>query len=239
MEIRVFMDLTSEKEEREKVERQLRAIPEIENILLISKKESMESFIESLGEQARHFFGLKDENPLPDTYIVKTKEAQNVANIAQQIERFKHVYKVNYGAGTVETLFTVTNTIRNVGLIFIVGLAFTAMLLIANTIKITITARGQEIEIMKLVGGTNSFIRWPFLIEGLLLGVIGTAIPITILFFGYQQLLNAVGDYLKIPFIRLLPMDPLAYQVALLLLVVGACIGVWGSVMSVRRFLSV
>lgn len=145
---------------------------------------------------------------MPDIYVIKTSTPQETEKTAKLIEQFEHVYKVNYGAGTIEKLFDVTNMIRNIGFIFIVGLAFTAMLLISNTIKITIIARSNEIEIMKLVGGTNSFIRWPFFIEGLLLGVVGAIIPIAILVFGYQQLLNSIGNDLKFNIIMLLPMDP-------------------------------
>jgi cell division transport system permease protein len=242
VEIRFFMDLTSGEEERQKVERKLRAIPEVdqESIVFIPKEEGLDQIIESMGDEGKHFESFREDSSfLPDTFVVQALDPQKTANVAKRIEKFEHVYKVVYGEGTVEKLFAVTNTVRNIGLIFIIGLAFTAMFLIANTIKITIIARSKEIEIMKLVGATNGFIRWPFFIEGLLLGIIGALIPIGILFFGYQQLLYGVGDYLKIHFLELLPMYPLAYEMALLLLGIGAFIGIWGSLMSIRRFLRV
>lgn len=240
VEIRVFMELTTGEAERLGVERRLQAIPEIESIVFVSKEVGIEQFIESMGEQGQHFEEFKDENnPLPDVYLVQTSRPQDSAEVAQRIEGFEHIYKVNYGAGTTEKLFAITQTVRNIGLIFIIGLAFTAMLLIANTIKITISARREEIGIMKLVGATNTFIRWPFFIEGLLLGVIGALIPIGVLFLGYQQLLKAVGDYLKINFFELLPLHPLAFEMSMLLLGLGAFIGIWGSLTSVRKFLRV
>lgn len=239
VEIRVLLELTSGEEEKRTIEQKLQSILEIERITFISKKDGIEQFIDSLGEQGRYFLGLNEENPLPDIYVIKTSTPQETEKTAKLIEQFEHVYKVNYGAGTIEKLFDVTNMIRNIGFIFIVGLAFTAMLLISNTIKITIIARSNEIEIMKLVGGTNSFIRWPFFIEGLLLGVVGAIIPIAILVFGYQQLLNSIGNDLKFNIIMLLPMDPLMYQISPLLLGIGTLIGVWGSMISVRRFLQI
>lgn len=240
VEIRVFLELTTDESEREGVERKLGAIPEIESIAFISKEVGIEEFIESMGEQGKHFEEFKDENnPLPDVYLIQTSRPQDSAYVAQRIETFENVYRVNYGAGTTEKLFAITQMVRNIGLVFIIGLAFTAMLLIANTIKLTIISRQREIGIMKLVGATNTFIRWPFFIEGMLLGIIGALIPIGVLFVGYQQLLRAVGDYLKINFFELLPLHPLAFEMSMLLLGLGAFIGIWGSVTSVRRFLRV
>ena len=87
------------------------------------------------------------------------------------------MYEVVYGEGKVEKLFNVLNSSRNVGLALILGLLFTAMFLISNTIRITIVARRKEIEIMKLVGATNNFVRVPFLLEGIWLGILGAILP--------------------------------------------------------------
>jgi cell division transport system permease protein len=240
VEIRVSMELTSGEAERKTVEEQLQSIPEIEEITFIPKEIGIEDWIKKMGEQGKYFEDLKGENnPLPDIFIVKTSNPQETEIVAKQIENFDYVSNVKYGEGYIEKLFAVTNTVRNIGILFIIGLAFTAMLLISNTIKITIVARRREIEIMKLVGATNAFIRWPFFIEGLLLGVFGALIPIAALFFGYQELLKGVGGYLKINFFELLPMFPLMTDISFLLIGIGAFIGVWGSLMSVRKFLRV
>lgn len=105
----------------------------------------------------------------------------------------EYIQSVKYGQGYVEKLFSFVNIARNIGIVLIVGLLFTAMFLISNTIKITIVARRKEIEIMRLVGATNTFIRWPFFLEGLWLGVLGSIIPIgliavlTIIFINMQH----------------------------------------------------
>jgi cell division transport system permease protein len=240
VEIRVSMELTSGEAERKAVEEQLQSIPEIEEITFIPKEIGIEEWIKKMGEQGKYFEDLKGENnPLPDIFIVKTSNPQETEIVAKQIEDFDYVTNVKYGEGYIEKLFAVTNTVRNIGIVFIIGLAFTAMLLISNTIKITIVARRREIEIMRLVGATNAFIRWPFFIEGLLLGIVGALIPIGVLFFGYQELLKGVGGYLKINFFELLPMFPLMTDISFLLIGIGAFIGVWGSLMSVRKFLRV
>lgn len=147
--------------------------------------------------------------------------------------------KVNYAEQTTKKLFAITDVVRLVIIAFIIALAFTAMFLIANTIKLTIVARRHEIEIMKLVGATNGFIRWPFFVEGALMGILGALLPIAILTFGYAYLTDFVEQQLALYFLNLLPMYPLALQISLILLGIGAFIGVWGSLMSVRRFLRI
>ncbi|TKI58624.1 ABC transporter permease [Brevibacillus antibioticus] len=240
VEIRVFMtDLTS-KADLEKFEQTVRSLPTVESTEFVSKDEGLKQLKESMGDKAYLFAGLEKGNPLPDSFVVKTKLPQDTPIVANQIKGMEFVSSLNYGEGTVEKLFAATDTIRNVGIAFIVGLGFTAMFLIANTIKLTIVARRREIEIMKLVGATNWFIRWPFFVEGLLMGVAGALIPTIMLTVGYYYLLDAIhSSFEASQLFKLLPLFPLVYQVALALLAIGAFIGIWGSLVSVRRFLRV
>lgn len=239
VEIRVFLDVLADKPAIDQVEKEIRKLPQVNTIAFISKEEGLKQFKESLGEKAYLFAGLEKENPLPDSFVVKTKQPQETSTAAKQIEQIQYVSGVNYGAGTVEKLFAATATIRNVGIVFIVGLGFTAMFLIANTIKLTIVARRREIEIMKLVGATNWFIRWPFFVEGLLMGIIGALVPVILLGISYFYLLDTMQTNITLALFKLLPLFPLVYQVALALLAIGAFIGIWGSLVSVRRFLRV
>jgi cell division transport system permease protein len=238
VEILAYMETSTGPVEQSVVERRLSAIEEISEFTFVHKDEGFDQLLESLGEQGRYFADLRDENnPLPDMYVIKTYDPQQTPEVARQVEQIEYIYLVRYGEGVVERLFSILNLIRNIGMVFIIGLAFTAMLLISNTIKITIFARRREIEIMRLVGAKNNFIRWPFFIEGLLMGVIGALIPTTMLYFGYQQLVGNMGQVMSFNFAGLLPIDPLIYQLAYLLVGIGAFIGIWGSVMSVRKFL--
>ena len=160
-------------------------------------------------------------------------------SVAKKIEKMDFASKVKYGQDSVEKIFDVTNTGRIVGIVLIIGLLFTAMFLISNTIKITIFARRREIEIMKLVGATNGFIRWPFFLEGLCLGVMGSILPIIMVGITYYYSFDFLSDKLSGDFLQLLPFSPLIYQISGVLLLMGAFIGVWGSVMSVRKFLKI
>jgi len=240
VEIRVFLDVLATQDHVKQVEENIKAIPEVSSVEFIPKDEGLRQFKESLGEKAYLFEGLEEDNPLPDAFVVKTKDPKQTAAVAAKIKNFQYVESLNYGEGTVEKLFAWTSALRNVGIVFIAGLGFTAMFLIANTIKLTIVARRREIEIMKLVGATNWFIRWPFFVEGLLMGIIGALIPIILLTSGYYYLLDAIkSSFEASQLFTLLPLFPLMYQVSGALLAIGAFIGIWGSLVSVRRFLRV
>ncbi|MDR7317945.1 MULTISPECIES: permease-like cell division protein FtsX [Brevibacillus] len=240
VEIRVFLDVLATKDNVTQVEQNIKTIDKVESVTFIPKDEGLKQFKESLGEKAYLFEGLEKDNPLPDTFVVKTKDPKDTSVVAAQIKKLQYVKNLNYGEGTVEKLFAWTGAIRNVGIAFIIGLGFTAMFLIANTIKLTIVARRREIEIMKLVGATNWFIRWPFFVEGLLMGVLGALIPTAMLTVGYYYLLDAIqSSFEAAQLFKLLPLFPLVYEVALALIAIGAFIGIWGSLVSVRRFLRV
>ncbi|WP_280769513.1 permease-like cell division protein FtsX [Salipaludibacillus daqingensis] len=239
VEIRVFVDLGAGEEEQESLREDLDDLPEIGSVDYIPKDEGLEAFIDSLGEQGDYFEGLRDENPLNDTFVIRAEDPQETENIAVEIEELDHVEGVEYGRDIFEQLFSATDFIRVVGVVLVLGLLFTAVFLIANTIKLTIIARKTEIQIMKLVGATNSFIRWPFFIEGLLLGTFGAIIPVSVLGFGYHRFYETIGENTGLEFFEFLPTFPLVIQTAILLLAIGAIVGVWGSIMSVRKFLRV
>ncbi|CAM3531163.1 permease-like cell division protein FtsX [Marinicrinis lubricantis] len=243
VEIRVYLDVIVDDEQLKSIQNEIGAIGGVNEIRFVSKEEGLESLKEKLGEVVEGYEG--DKNPLPDSFVVRADEPRNVANVAAQIEKINEgknpppIIDINYGKGTVETLFKVTNTIRNIGLVLVALLAFTAMFLIANTIKITIMSRRREISIMKLVGATNGFIRWPFFIEGALLGLIGSVIPMAILMFGYWELVDATRLDLALMDMSLLPMSDVIYSVGGSLVVIGILLGVFGSTLSIRKFLKV
>lgn len=240
VEIKVLVDLTATEEEREAIGEELESMSIIETVVFSSREQELENLKSSLGEDG-DVFGIFDdqENPLDDAYIVKLTDPQQTVPVAEEIATIPKVSEVNYGEDFVQDLFNFNNYARNIGLVLIIALVFTAIFLISNTIKITIFARRKEIEIMKLVGATNWFIRWPFFVEGLLLGILGSVIPIAALVTGYYYLDQNIETVNQFDFITLLPFSPFVWQVSGLILLIGAVIGIWGSVMSVRKFLKV
>lgn len=239
VEIRVHIDLAATQEDQAALKKQIEQMPEIKSIRFSPKEEELENLIDSFGEEGEAYKLFEQDNPLNDVFVIKTKNPGDTAKVAKKIEKMDYAAKVKYGQGKVEKLFSFINMSRNVGLVLIVGLLFTAMFLISNTIKITIVARKREIEIMRLVGATNSFIRWPFFLEGLWLGLLGAIVPIVLISTSYYYAYDFLEPKLSGNFIEILHFSPFIYQVSGLLILMGAIIGIWGSLMSIRKFLKV
>ncbi|MFE8701641.1 permease-like cell division protein FtsX [Cytobacillus sp. FJAT-54145] len=237
VEIRVHIDLTAEESDQQALQTKIEQIPQVKSVLYSSKETELTNLIASLGEEGEAFKLFEQDNPLNDVFIVKTKKPTDTMLVAKQIEKLDFASKVKYGQGQIEKLFEFIKLSRNVGIGLIVGLLFTAMFLISNTIKITIVARRKEIEIMRLVGATNSFIRWPFFLEGLMLGVLGAVLPIALIGTGYHYAYSYIQPRIEGHFIQILEFNPFIYQIAGLLILMGGLIGIWGSLMSVRKFL--
>lgn len=239
VEIKAFVNLTAEDAQIEELGQKIESVSGVESVAYSTKEEELNKLINGMGEGGESWKLFEQDNPLNAAYIVKTDAPDDTFTVANKIEEMESIHKVTYGQETVQNLYSFNEYARTIGLVLIIGLVFTAIFLISNTIKITIIARKTEIGIMKLVGATNGFIRWPFFVEGLLLGVLGTIIPIAGVLGGYYYLYNNVSQFNKFEFINLLPFNPFAWQLSLLILAIGAFIGVWGSVMSVRKFLKV
>jgi len=239
VEIKVLIDLTAEDDEVTELGEQIEAISGVGMVHFSTKDEELESLVESMGEQGEAWALYEQDNPLNHAYILKAADPQDTERIANEIEGFDYVHKVVYGEEVVSNLFKFNNYARAIGLALIVGLVLTAVFLISNTIKLTIMARSTEIGVMKLVGATNGFIRWPFFIEGLLLGIFGAILPIGVIAGSYYYIVNHISGKTAFYFIELLPFNPFIWQLSLIILIFGALIGVWGSVMSVRKFLKV
>ncbi len=239
VQIRVHIDVAANKADQQKLQSELEAIPEVKSVKFSSKKEELKDLIKGLGEEGKAFKLFEQDNPLNDVFIVKTKNPTDTMLVAKKIEKFNFVAKVKYGQGSVEKLFKFIKASRNVGIVLIIGLFFTAIFLISNTIKITIIARRREIKIMRLVGATNNFIRWPFFLEGLWLGILGSILPIILISIAYYNAYDYLAPKLAGNFMQILPYKPFVYQVSGMLILMGALIGIWGSVMSVRKFLKV
>ncbi|OIK16363.1 cell division protein FtsX [Bacillus sp. MUM 116] len=239
VQIRVHIDVAANKGDQQKLQNEIESIPEVKSVTFSPKAKELKELIKGLGEEGKAFKLFEQDNPLNDVFIVKTKKPTDTMMVAKKIEKYNFVAKVKYGQGSVEKLFKFVNASRNVGVVLILGLFFTAIFLISNTIKITIVARSREIKIMRLVGATNNFIRWPFFLEGLWLGILGSILPIILISIAYYNAYDYLAPKLAGNFMQLLPYNPFVYQVSGILILMGALIGIWGSVMSVRKFLKV
>ncbi|WP_042354013.1 permease-like cell division protein FtsX [Bacillus rubiinfantis] len=239
VQIRVHIDVAANKQDQDTLKAAIQAIPAVKSVEFSPKEKELENLVKNMGEEGKAFKLFEQDNPLNDVFIVKTTNPTDTMKAAEKIEKLNFVAKVKYGQDKVEKLFNFIKASRNVGIVLIIGLFFTAIFLISNTIKITIIARRREIKIMRLVGATNTFIRWPFFLEGLWLGILGSILPIIFISIAYYRAFDYINPKLEGTFIKILPFDPFMYQVSGILMLMGALIGVWGSLMSVRKFLKV
>jgi len=236
VEIKVLIDLEADSKAETTLQQQIKDMPGVESMKYSSKEHELNGLIKDFGEDLSLF---KQSNPLRNVLYVKAENPQQTATVAKQIDALDNTYEVLYGKGKIEKLFNFLNISRNVGIVLIIALLLTAMFLISNTIKITIIARRNEIEIMKLVGATNWFVRIPFILEGLWLGLLGSIIPITVVTILYTQLHSVIAPRLKGEIFQMLNVTPFIFEVDLLILLMGVFIGIWGSFMSVRKFLKI
>ncbi|PZX08230.1 cell division transport system permease protein [Psychrobacillus insolitus] len=237
VEIKVMVELTADEAARATLEEEITNISGVAEILYSPKEEELNDLVMDFGEDLRLF---EQENPLHNVFYAKAVNPQETEAVALAIDELDNTFEVKYGKGKIEKLFSFLNTSRNVGLVLIIALLFTAMFLISNTIRITIVARRRDIEIMKLVGATNWFIRIPFVLEGIWLGILGAIIPITLVTFLYYKIYHMLSPKLEQgKLFELLEFSPFIYQVNALILLMAVFIGIWGSFMSVRKFLKV
>jgi cell division transport system permease protein len=210
--------------------------PEVKSVVYVSKVDALESLKEDFKDNPEILENLTS-NPLPASFEIALVDPQTVDEVAGRFEGDPIVDEVRYGKEIADKLFAFTSQARNFMLIFIILLGIVAILLISNTIRLSIFARKREVEIMKLVGATNWFIRWPFVIEGVTVGFVGAAVAAAVVLALNAYLVDKIRD--SLPFMSV-PLDAVPYVlVIVILLAVGVVIGAAGSGIGLRRFLKV
>lgn len=180
-----------------------------------------------------------DESPLKENFQIKVKDITKIKETAEQIKKIDNIDVVRYGEGMVEKMVQAFSSIQKITYIIALALIVVTMLLIVNTIKLTITYRNREIGIMRVVGASNTFIKVPFIIEGMILGILGSIIPICFVVYGYTAAYNHFDGYLYSQLIKLVPPEPFIYQVSLIIIGIGILVGMFGSAGAVRKYLKI
>ncbi|NMA04594.1 MAG: ABC transporter permease, partial [Clostridiales bacterium] len=188
-EIQVYLEDDLSVGEIDSVGKQIEKIKGVSGIIYESKEEALKKYKESWGKEGYLLDGL--DNTLPNSYIIQMDNLELADDIVEDLGSLEGIDEVKYYKEIVDQLLKIAGFVRTIGLIIILILIFVAIFIISNTIKLTLNARKQEIGIMKNVGATNWFIRWPFLFEGILLGLVGAVISIAIVYYGYQYAFNA------------------------------------------------
>ena len=240
LQINAYLKQNVSSAQAQHITAEVKALPGVSSVRYVPKQQGLKDLQERLGKDYQDVLqGFSNKNPLPDKIVVQAADPKQTLNVAQKIQALPGVDRVDDGKEVVDKLFRFLDLVRNIGVVFVVGLVVMAMFLISNTIKITIFSRRREIEIMKLVGATNWFIRWPFLTEGIIIGVVGALLPFAVIAYAYHSAYARLGGtFLAVAF-PLIPTAQLAQILALVMFGLGMVIGVWGGIMSVRKFLKI
>lgn len=238
LEIAVFMQKDTTSQQLQDMQLQIEKLSGVASVKLVPKEQALVEMGKTMGgDQGNLLANLGGTNPLLDKFTVKVKDAQNLPTLAPQLRLLPGVDKVRYGQDFVEQLLKFTQWLRWVGIGVITAFTVASMILISINIKMNVFSRRREIQIMKLVGASNNFIRWPFFIEGLILGLIGGGLAAVIVGFVYQGL--SLYVQVTLTFLPVVQNDLLFWQVLGGLVLSGMAIGAIGSAISLHKFLRV
>lgn len=240
--VQIHVQINTEYEDQEslnRIESEIKKITDVSKVTFSSKDQELDALIaldESPDSQEMYESFRGENNPLLHAFLVESSKGESISNIAELIRNIEGVEKAGYGGDQTAVFVKGMEGVRNVGIIIVIALGLIAVFLISNTIRVSIHSRRKEISIMRTVGATNWYIRWPFIIEGMIIGLLGSIIPIAATYFGYTYIMELTGGYL-FSMLTLVPTMPLILNVSLILMAIGVGVGAIGSVFSVGKML--
>ena len=240
MTIVAFLDNDATKSDVKEIEKEINSISNVDKYTYQSKqevKEKMQAESDVFDTVLQNWSD--EESPLKDTIQVKVKDVEKINKTAAKIESIDKVAVVRYGSGMVDKMMAAFNQVEKITYGIVIALIVVTVFLIINTIKLTISARRREIGIMRLVGASNFTIKTPFIIEGMILGIFGSIVPVLITMYGYTAFYNHFDGYLYSQLIKLIQPEPFIYQVSLSVIIIGIIVGMIGSSSAVRKYLKV
>ena len=237
-----FIDNDKTDEDINKIEKEILTLDNItaSNVKFRDKMDISEEMMDS----SEVFKGImqdwtKEESPIQNTYQIKVDNIDHIGDTAKELEKIDGITSVKYGAGMVEQMVNIFDTVRKICIIIVIALVVVTAFLIANTIKITIFSRKKEIEIMRLVGASNINIKIPFIMEGLFLGILGSILPVVVTLIGYTKIYEHFNGQLFVSFITLEKPQPFVIYISGILVVIGMIVGMFGSWRAVRKYLKI
>ena len=235
-----FMENKATTEDEDRILKEINKLSNIESVTYKSKKDVAKEMMDSSDTFNSIISSWdKTENPLSDTYSIKVKDLDKIEKTAKQIKKIKGIEIVKYGEGMVDSMVSIFDIVEKILIVIVIGLVIVTAFLITNTIKITIFSRQEEIEIKRLVGASNFSIKQPFAIEGLIIGILGSIIPVLVTIYGYSILYEKTGGKLFSQFIRLVKPFPFVIYVSIALVLIGATVGMIGSNRAVKKYLKI
>lgn len=207
----------------------------VDKVEFSSKDNELELMIKEKGSAFKAYRG--DSNPLSNAFFVYLKDASNIRKTSAQIKKIDGVASTAFGGDSVTSLVEMLNMIQKIGLGLVALLVILSLYLIYNTIRTTIDSRQDEIMIMRTVGATNGFISNPFIVEGILIGLLGAVIPYLIVHFGYEKLYTSLGGQLFTPMFAMFKPNTIRFQVGFSIILAGVLIGGFASLLAARKYL--
>ncbi len=235
-------DDTDDKAQAELKEK-LEAIPNVNEVEFYSKEEAWKNMLEGMTEEEKDFFQYADDNPLPDTYRLTVVDIKKMDETTTQIDTFESVESTKSPTAFADVLISIRRVFTIISSAIVIALILVCMIIISNTTRASVFARRKEINIMKYVGANNSFIRIPFFIEGMIVGIIAAGVALLLTRFAYNGVYNILNDDFKLWNIlgvkSLFSFRELLWPVTIAYAVTGAFIGAVGTSISIGKHLKV
>ncbi len=238
-EIQVYLEDDLTDNDLDAIEESIKTNEGVLSVVFRSREQGLEIMKEEWNEDSYLLEGL-EENPLQNSYIIQLKDIKYADEVVKMLKSMDEIEDVKYYKDIIDKLMVFANYIRFGGIVVIAILVLVSVFIISNTIKITVSSRKREINIMKYVGATNGYIRGPFIIEGILFGFIGAVFSVLLINYGYEYFFKSVSDKLYVLFtVYLVPPSLLVKDITIMFTAIGVGIGALGSLVSLKRFLNV
>ncbi|MDR1639123.1 MAG: permease-like cell division protein FtsX [Clostridiales bacterium] len=241
MSITVYVSQECAPEQVESLRKKIESVPHVTGVTYVSSEEALDKFREDLGDQSHILSGLDNDNPLPRSFVLELDSIDYWDYAVSELSLLRDygIDEVKHGKDAVNALVTVNNVLRAICLVIIAGLAIISIVIIFNTIRIAVNTRKTEINIMKYIGATDSFIRQPFIIEGMILGLLGAILPTSLIYAIYSPAISLIQSSVPLMDIDFRARSYVLAALLPLLMIMGVAMGVLGSIASIRRHLNV
>ena len=239
--MQVFINNDATQEEIDEIGEKIRAIDGVSTIEFVSKEAALDQMKEKFGDKKDLLAGYEENNIFPVSYVVTLTDLNKSKDVQNTIKQFDNIKKITSKDETVSTLINLANGIKIVTGVILVLLVIISIFIIANTIKLTVHARRKEISIMKYVGATNGFIRWPFIVEGMIIGIVASVVSITLVGITYSVIAEKMvnSQFMQVINMSLVTFGEMFESIIFVYMLLGIGIGAIGSVISMRKYLKV
>lgn len=235
--IEVFLKDETTEEQAEEIVSSIKEEKGVEDAFYKSREEAMKEFKSRWGENGYLLDSLQ-ENPLPNSVVIMISDLESADALAEKAATYDGIEDVKFYKDTVDKLLDATKFVQIAAIVVMIFLIIVSIVVVSNTIKLTVFNRANEISIMKYIGATNWFIRGPFLAEGIIIGIVSAGISVALSAVIYDRLIEAIGDQIfSVLSMPMVPVSFLVYNFAWIFLALGISIGACGSIISMRKFL--